>query len=87
MNIFSFVISHTVIGTVHTAVHKCTVPLLNRKLFISGSCSTLVLTTVPCQPRHTDTKSGAKDYQGPTPSRENVIRKYHFSHTFFQILS
>ena len=52
-----------------------TVLLLNRKLFINKSCPMLVLTTVLGRPRRTDVKTDVKNYQGPTTSRENAIRK------------
>ena len=42
----------------------------------------LVLTTVLGRPRHVDAKNGAKKYQGPTTSQENMIRK----HLTFRIL-
>jgi hypothetical protein len=36
------------------------------------------------QTRRVDIKNGVKNYQGPTTSRENAIRKYlNFSHTLF----
>jgi hypothetical protein len=64
----------------------CTVPLWNRKLFISRSCAILVLTTVLGRPRRADVENGVKTIhdQGPTTSRENAIRKYlNFPQTFF----
>jgi hypothetical protein len=51
-----------------------TVPLYIRKLFISGSCPILVLTTVIGHPRHVDAKNDVKNYQRGTTSRENAIR-------------
>jgi hypothetical protein len=54
------------------------------KLIISRSCPFLVLTTVLRRPRHADCKNSVKNYQGPTTSWENAIRKYlNFPHTFF----
>ena len=51
---------------------RATVPLLqeNIKVFISGSCPILVLTTVLNRPRRTDTKNDFKHHQGPTPSEK-----------------
>jgi hypothetical protein len=71
---------------VHTAVSQCiTVPLCKSKLFIGGSCPILVLTTVLGRPRHADAKNDVKNYQGPTTSRENAIRKYlNFLIRFFK---
>ena len=51
-------------------VHSLTVSLRKNKLFNSGSCPILVLTTF----LGTDPKNCVKNYQGPTASRENVIR-------------
>ena len=51
-----------------------TVSLRNSKLFISGSCPILVLTTVLGLPRHADSINGVKNYQGLTTSRENTIQ-------------
>ena len=61
-----------------------TVPLCTSKVFISRSCPILVLATVLGRPRHTDAKNDVKNYQGPTTSQENVIRKYlNFHRKFF----
>ena len=50
------------------------------KLFISESCPILVLTTIL-----SNTKNDPTNYQGPTTSRENAIRKYqNFPHTFLK---
>jgi hypothetical protein len=48
----------------------------HRKVFISESCPNLILT--PAHERTValhDAKTGVKNYQGPTTSRENAIRK------------
>ena len=53
--------------------------LYSRKVFICGSCSVLVLTSVLSRPRNADDKTGIDNYQGLPANRENVIRKYrHF---------
>ncbi len=44
--------------------------------FSFGDCSR--------RPRRADVKESFKNYQGPTTSGENAIRKYHFGHTFFK---
>jgi hypothetical protein len=41
------------------------------------------LTTVLGRLRHANAKNDIKNSQGPTPSLENAILKYHFPHTFF----
>jgi hypothetical protein len=65
-----------------TGASYCTIVM--RKLFISISCPILVLTTVLGLSRRADFKNIIKNYQGPTASRENTIRKYpNFPYTFF----
>jgi hypothetical protein len=54
-----------------------TVPLYESQLFISISCPILVLDLVLGRPRRADVKNVVKNYQVPTTSRENAIRKYH----------
>ena len=54
-----------------------TVSLFNSKLFIGRPYSILVLTMVLARPRRADAKNGVNNYQGPTTSRENAIRKYY----------
>ena len=55
---------------ISTAVSQlCTVPLYNSKVFISGSCPILILTTVLGHSRRTDAKNDVKNYQGPTTYR------------------
>ena len=64
-----------------------TVSLWKRKLFMGGSCLILVLTNVIGHPRRADAKNDVKNYQGPTPSWENTIRKYqNFSYPFLNNL-
>jgi hypothetical protein len=53
-----------------------TAPLYKSKLFIGRSCPILVLIIVLGRPRGADVKNELKNYQGPTTSRENSIRKY-----------
>jgi hypothetical protein len=57
--------------------------IVKRKLCISGSYPILVLTAaVMGHPRHAGAKKGVKNYQDPTTSRENAIRKcLNFPHT------
>jgi hypothetical protein len=60
-----------------------TIPLCQSKVFISGSCSILVLTTVLRHLRRVDAKKFVKNYQRPTTSPKNVIRKHlEFPHTY-----
>ena len=55
-----------------------TVPLYKSKIFIIGSCTILVWTMVLVRPRRADSKNGVENYQGPTNSHENAIRKSKF---------
>jgi hypothetical protein len=63
-----------------------------KQFFTSGSCPILVLahddlSMVMGRPPHADAKSGVKKYQGPTTSRENMIRKHqNFSRSYFLML-
>jgi hypothetical protein len=61
-------------------VTNTTVSLFKSKLFINRSCLILVLATVLGmvlgRPRRADDKNIVKNYQGPTTSGENAIRKY-----------
>ena len=65
-----------------------TVLLCRSKSFIRGPYPILVLTMVMGmvmgRSSRADAQSDAKNYKGPTTSRENAIGKYlSFSHTFF----
>ena len=78
-NLFS--IDTAVVIHVHFRMYCTSVPLCNRKLFISTSCLILVLKTVLGRPRHADAKNGVENYHG---SQENAMPKHSYSpYTFF----
>jgi hypothetical protein len=55
---------HTVRGIYYPVVLGCTVPLCKSKVYISGPCLILVLTTILGRPRRTDAKNDVKIIMG-----------------------